>query len=57
MPPVKEGGAGLAKGSALVKSAASLRKYSDPSLACLPRHTVESGGKRTKEGSYMDMKL
>ena len=57
MPPVKEGGAGLAKGSALVKSAASLRKYSDPPLACLPQHTVDTGRKRTKEGSYIDMKL
>lgn len=57
MPPVKEGGAGLAKGFALVKSAACLRKYSDPSLVCLPQYTVETGGKRTKEGSYMDMKL
>ena len=57
MPPVKEGGAGLAKGSALVKLAACLRKYSDPPLACLPQYTVDTGRKRTKEGSYMDMKL
>ena len=50
MPPVKEGGAGLAKGSALVKSAASLRKYSDPPLACLPRHTVETEGEANQRG-------